>query len=41
VQNLFNTVHAGSVAVKETRRTFVEPAPGRVVFAGMALAVGR
>jgi hypothetical protein len=29
------------VAVNATRGKFFEPAPGRVVFAGMALAIGR
>jgi iron complex outermembrane receptor protein len=41
VENLFNTSYVGSVAVNATRGKFFEPAPGRVVFAGMALAIGR
>ena len=41
VENLFNTTYVGSVAVNATRGKFFEPAPGRVVFAGMALAIGR
>jgi iron complex outermembrane receptor protein len=41
VQNLFDEHYIGSVSVNATRGRYYEPAPGRVIFAGLTLAVGR
>lgn len=41
VQNLFDETYVGSVAVNATGGKYFEPSPGRIVFAGMSVAVGR
>lgn len=41
VRNLFDTRYAGSVNVNAAGGKYYEPAPGRTLFAGLTLAVGR
>lgn len=41
IQNLFDAHYVGSVSVNASGGKYYEPAPGRVIFAGLTLAVGR
>jgi iron complex outermembrane receptor protein len=41
VQNLFDERYAGSVNINATGGKFYEPAPGRTVYGGLAVALGR
>lgn len=41
VSNLFDTHYAGSINVNASGGKFYEPAPGRTVFAGLTVALGR
>lgn len=41
VSNLFDKMYVGSVAVNATAGRYYEPAPGRVIFAGLTVGVGR
>jgi iron complex outermembrane receptor protein len=41
VQNLFDEHYIGSVNVNAAGGKYYEPAPGRVIFAGLTLAIGR
>jgi len=40
IQNLFDAHYVGSVSVNASAGKYYEPAPGRVIFAGLTLAVG-
>jgi iron complex outermembrane receptor protein len=41
IQNLFDKRYVGSVSVNASQGKFYEPAPGRMVYAGLTVAVGR
>ncbi|HET7563356.1 MAG TPA: TonB-dependent receptor [Gemmatimonadaceae bacterium] len=41
IQNVFDAHYVGSVSVNASGGKYYEPAPGRVIFAGLTLAVGR
>ena len=41
VSNLFDRTYAGSIVVNAAAGRYFEPAPGRTVYAGMSVAIGR
>jgi len=41
VQNVFDRTYVGAVAVNAAREKYYEPAPGRIVFGGLTVGVGR
>ncbi|HUQ80964.1 MAG TPA: TonB-dependent receptor [Gemmatimonadaceae bacterium] len=41
VSNLFDRAYAGSIVINAAAGRYFEPAPGRTVYAGMSLGVGR
>ena len=41
VSNLFDRAYAGSIVVNAAAGRYFEPSPGRTVYAGMTISVGR
>ena len=41
IANLFDRTYAGSIVVNAAAGRYFEPAPGRTIYAGVSIAVGR